>query len=81
MPSDVDPQILWETTKCAIRGFCKSFSSTLAKVKIHQFTQLENKIQSLQNLQKQRFTEQHSALSSFKGRIFTLTLKGGIYLT
>ncbi len=22
MPSDVDPQILWETTKCAIRGFC-----------------------------------------------------------
>ncbi len=31
MPSDVDPQILWETTKCAIRGFCISFSSTLAK--------------------------------------------------
>ncbi len=27
MPSDVDPQILWETTKCAIRGFCISFSS------------------------------------------------------
>ncbi len=33
MPSDVDPQILWETTKCAIRGFCISFSSTLAKAK------------------------------------------------
>ncbi len=43
MPSDVDPQILWETTKCAIRGFCISFSSTLAKAKTHQFTQLENK--------------------------------------
>ncbi len=43
MPSDVDPQILWETTKCAIRGFCISFSSILAKMKIHQFTQLENK--------------------------------------
>ncbi len=57
MPSDVDPQILWETTKCAIRGFCISFSSTLAKAKTHQFTQLENKIQSLQNLQKQHFTE------------------------
>ncbi len=52
MPSDVDSQILWETTKCAIRGFCISFSSTLAKAKTHQFTQLENKIQSLQNLQK-----------------------------
>ncbi len=67
MPSDVDPQILWETTKCAIRGFCISFSSTLAKVKTHQFTQLENKIQSLQNLQKQRFTEQQATqLSSLK---------------
>ncbi len=51
MPSDVDPQILWETTKCALRGFCISVSSTLAKAKTHQFTQLENKIQSLQNLQ------------------------------
>ncbi len=47
MPSDVDPQILWETTKCAIRGFCISFSSTLAKAKTHQFTQIETK--SLQN--------------------------------
>ncbi len=62
MPSDVDPQILWETTKCAIRGFCISFSSTLAKAKTHQFTQLENKIQSLQNLQKQQATQ----LSSLK---------------
>ncbi len=25
MPSDVDPQKLWEMTKCAIRGFCISF--------------------------------------------------------
>ncbi len=64
MPSDVDPQILWETTKCAIRGFCISFSSTLAKAKTHQFTQLENKIQSLQ---KQPFTEQQATqLSSLK---------------
>ncbi len=67
MPSDVDPQILSETTKCAIWGFCISFSSTLAKAKTHQFTQLENKIQSLQNLQKQHFTEQQATqLSSLK---------------
>ncbi len=58
--SDVDPQILWEMTKCAIQGFCISFSSTLAKAKTHQFTQLENKIQSLQNLQKQHFTAQQA---------------------
>ncbi len=67
MPFDVDPQIMWETTKCAIQGICISFSSILAKAKTHQFTQLENKIQSLQNLQKQRFTEQQAAqLSSLK---------------
>ncbi len=66
MPSDVDPQILWEMNKCLIRGFCISFSSTLAKAKTHQFTQLENKIQLLQNLQK-RFTEQQATqLSSLK---------------
>ncbi len=77
MPSDVDPQILWEMTKCAIRGFCISFSSTLAKAKTHQFTQLENKIQSLQNLQKQCFTEQQATqLSSLK-----VLIKGGIYFT
>ncbi len=56
-----------ETIKCAIRGFFISFSSTLAKAKTHQFTQLENKIQSLQNLQKQHFTEQQATqLSSLK---------------
>ncbi len=71
MPSDVDPQILWETTKCAIRRFCISFSSTLAKAKTHQFTQLENNIQnsiqSLQNLQHFFFTEQQATqLSSLK---------------
>ncbi len=41
--------------------------STLAKARTHQFTQLENKIQSLQNLQKQHFTEQQATqLSSLK---------------
>ncbi len=61
MPSDVDPQILWETTKCAIYEVSVYlFSSTLAKARTHQFTQLENKIQSLQNLQKQHFTEQQA---------------------
>ncbi len=56
-----------QVTKCAIRGFCISFSSTLAKAKTHQFTQLENKIQSLQNLHKQCFTEQQATqLSSLK---------------
>ncbi len=64
MPSDVDPQILWETTRCAIRGFCTSFSSALAGARTHRFAQLENKVQSLQNLQKQRFAEQRATQQS-----------------
>ncbi len=37
------------------------------QARTHQFTQLENKIQSLQNLQKQHFTEQQATqLSSLK---------------
>ncbi len=39
MPSDVDPQILWETTKCAIRGFC--ISSLLLSPK-RELTSLHN---------------------------------------
>ena len=64
---DVDPQLLWGTTKYAIRGFCIFFSSALAKVKTRQFTQLENKIKLLQNLQKHFFSDQQATrLSSFK---------------
>ncbi len=52
---------------CYTRFLYIFFSSTLAKAKTHQFTQLENKIQSLQNLQKQHFTEQQATqLSSLK---------------
>ncbi len=67
---------------CYIRGLCISFSSTLAKAKTHQFTQLENKIQSLQNLQKQHFTEQQATrLSSSKEEYDLLShSRGGIYL-
>jgi len=54
-------------TKSAIRGFCIAFSSTFAKAKIHQLTQLESKIQSLKNLQKLNFTDQWATqLSSLK---------------
>ncbi len=60
-------QVLWETTGCAIQGFCVSFSSTLARARAHQFTQLENKIQSLQDLQGQHFAgQQATQLSSLK---------------
>ncbi len=83
MPSDVDPQILWETTKCVIRGFCISFSSTLAKAKIHQFTQLENKIQSLQNLQATQLSslkEEYDLLSHSKAEFILHRTRQKYYL-
>ncbi len=67
MPSDVDPQILWETTNVLYEVSVYLSLLHLAKARTHQFTQLENKIQSLQNLQKQHFTEQQATqLSSLK---------------
>lgn len=56
---------MWETTNCAIRGFCISFSSALAKAKTLQFTQLFTRL--LQNLQKLHFSNQQATrLSSLK---------------
>ncbi len=67
MPSGVDPRVLWEATRCAVRGFCVSFSSALAGARAHQFTQLESGIQSLQGLQGRHFAERRAArLSSLK---------------
>ncbi len=67
VPSGVDPQVLWEATGCAVRGFCVSFSSALAGAGTHQFTRLENGVQSLRNIQGQRFAEQRATqLSSLR---------------
>ncbi len=55
----------------------------LPKRKLTSFKQLENKIQSLQNLQKQHFTEQQATqLSSLKEEYDLLShSKGRIYFT
>ncbi len=67
VPSGVDPEVLWEATGCAVRGFCVCFSSALAKARAHLFTQLEGGIQSLQGLRRRHFAEQRaSQLSSLK---------------
>ncbi len=67
VPSGVDPQVLWETTGCAVRGFCVSFSSALAGAGTHQFAQLENRVQSLQGLRRRHFAgRQATQLSSLK---------------
>ncbi len=38
------PQILWETTKCFIRGEALSFATHLKVTKRHRITQLEDEI-------------------------------------
>lgn len=59
---DINPQVLWEATKCFVRGFCISFSSNLSKSKAHKISDLENKIESLQNLQKHSMSDDQSSL-------------------
>ncbi len=67
MPSDVDPQILWETTKCAYTRFLYIFLFYSRKSEnLTSLQQLEIK-SNLTNLQKQHFTEQQATqLSSLK---------------
>uniref|UniRef100_A0A671W6Z6 exodeoxyribonuclease III n=1 Tax=Sparus aurata TaxID=8175 RepID=A0A671W6Z6_SPAAU len=61
------PQILWETTKCFIRGEALSFASYLKAARRHRVTQLEDEIRTLESDLKQQFSEQnHSTLSALK---------------
>ncbi len=67
MPSDVDPQILWETTKVCYTRFLYIFLFYSCQSENSPVYTIRNKIQSLQNLQKQHFTEQQATqLSSLK---------------
>lgn len=52
-----NPQILWETVKCFIRGFCISFSSNLNKARKRRFEELESSIKNLDLELKQNPTE------------------------
>lgn len=55
--------------------FLYSFSSTLAKTKAFQITNLENKIESLENLQKHSFSDDQSKLlASLKDEYNTLVI-------
>lgn len=46
-----NPQILWEVTKCFIRGYCIAFSSKAKRLKNIRFIDLEEKIKSLEHEQ------------------------------
>lgn len=61
------PQILWETTKCFIRGESSSFASYLKTSRKHRIVQLESEIQMLESDQKHKFSDQtHSTLLALK---------------
>ncbi|XDV28465.1 hypothetical protein PO909_031771 [Leuciscus waleckii] len=61
------PQILWETTKCFIRGEAISFASNMKASRNCRIVQLENEIQLLEADQKRQFSDQKQT--------FLLTLK------
>ncbi len=61
------PKILWETTKCFIRGEALSFATHLKATRRRKITELEGEIRTLESDLKQQFSEQnHSALSALK---------------
>lgn len=52
-----NPQILWETTKCFIRGNCIAYSSKLKKRKNKRINELEYLIKNLERQQSISFSE------------------------
>lgn len=67
------PQILWETTKCLIRGKSSSFASYLKASRKHRIVQLESEIQMLESDQKHKFSDQtYSTLLVLKFELKTL---------
>ncbi len=56
--SVASPQILWETTKCFIRGEVIAFASYMKASRNYRITQLEEEIQVLESDQKRQFSEQ-----------------------
>uniref|UniRef100_A0A673IE80 Endonuclease/exonuclease/phosphatase domain-containing protein n=1 Tax=Sinocyclocheilus rhinocerous TaxID=307959 RepID=A0A673IE80_9TELE len=52
------PQILWETTKCFIRGEAIAFASYMKASRNYRISQLEKEIQVLESDQKRQFSEQ-----------------------
>lgn len=53
-----NPQVLWEVTKCYLRGNCIAFSSKAKRLKNKRFDHLEQEIRSLEHQQTQSFSEE-----------------------
>ena len=74
--SGINPHILWEVTKCCIRGICTSFSSHQSREHKSKFIFLENEISRLKSLQKSFFSENRQReLSTVKSEFKSLTCK------
>lgn len=58
----VNPQILWETVKCFLRGNCISYASYNNKSKKKELHFLENQIKIVENDLKETFSEEKSRL-------------------
>uniref|UniRef100_A0A8C2C1Q9 exodeoxyribonuclease III n=1 Tax=Cyprinus carpio TaxID=7962 RepID=A0A8C2C1Q9_CYPCA len=70
-----NPQILWETCKCFIRGFCIAFSSKLKVFRTRRMSEIEQEVQTLEGQQKVQFTEQRSnTISALRGEYNSLSL-------
>lgn len=79
--NSTNPQILWETIKCFIRGNCISFASFRNKSRIKASEELETKIISLETKLKQSFNQQNAnILASFKSEYQALQLEKAEFL-
>lgn len=71
-----NPQLLWEACKCAIRGFCISFSSFQKKMRNKRFSELEQEVGDLERLQSEQFSEDRAnSLSVLKSEYNAISLQ------
>lgn len=62
--SEVNPHILWESTKCHISGVCISFSSHLNRTRREKLEEAAQEIGFLESQQKLSYTEDRQKLLS-----------------
>uniref|UniRef100_A0A8B9GYZ8 Endonuclease/exonuclease/phosphatase domain-containing protein n=1 Tax=Astyanax mexicanus TaxID=7994 RepID=A0A8B9GYZ8_ASTMX len=60
--TDVNPQMLWEATKCHLRGHCISYASYLSKMRLAEMLDPESQIGQIEVCQKWDFQDHRAKM-------------------
>ena len=70
-----NPQTLWETTKCFLRGTCIAFASKLKRERDKRLSEIEVEVRKLEKAQSEAFSEVNAnALGALKGEYKSISI-------